>query len=312
MMKHIKILPLFLSLFMLIACSKMEPTQTGYAPVKEGKLFYQVFGEGDPIIVLHGGPGLDQTYLLPQMLTLAKNHKVIFYDQRGSGKSLDTPMTAEYLNFEQFVQDLDALRVDLGLDKITVLGHSWGGVLGMEYASKYPEHVSKLILMSTAPANHQGMMLFMKEYEKRTERIKDEIQPLFDPQEFMKLDASDINYLFKRMFSVYFYQPVTVEMMNINFTLESARGGEIVRQLVREKTLLDPNFDLFPQLKELKIPTLVITGKEDIIPVSISEEIKNAIPGAQLVILGHSAHFPYIEEPDAFFGDVNKFMNNTP
>jgi proline iminopeptidase len=111
------------------------------------KLFSQSFGTGTPIIVVHGGPGLDHAYFLPQMLELAKDHQLIFYDQRGSGKSLETELSPELMNVNQFIQDLEDLRKDLGLNSFVLLGHSWGGELAMHYAVTYPESISALILM---------------------------------------------------------------------------------------------------------------------------------------------------------------------
>jgi hypothetical protein len=110
-MSKIKFMALFLMLACLPGCLNSSKEQIlmfsqnhdqGYVEVKDGKLFYQTFGFGEPIIVLHGGPGMDQGYLLPQMLELAKEHKVTFYDQRGSGKSLDTKIDEKTITINQF------------------------------------------------------------------------------------------------------------------------------------------------------------------------------------------------------------------
>ena len=96
-------------------------SNSGYVAVENGKLFYQKFGSGDPIIVVHGGPGLDQGYLLPQMLELAKDHELIFYDQRGSGHSLEASIDPKYVTADQFAEDLEKLRSKLGLKKIVLI-----------------------------------------------------------------------------------------------------------------------------------------------------------------------------------------------
>ncbi len=95
---------------------------SGYIAVESGRLFYQRFGKGDPIIVVHSGPGLDQGYLLPQMLELAKDHEVIFYDQRGSGRSLEAGIDPKYVSSDQFAKDLESLRLELDLKKVALIG----------------------------------------------------------------------------------------------------------------------------------------------------------------------------------------------
>jgi proline iminopeptidase len=157
----------------------MHSSKSGYIDVQDGKLFYSSFGKGDPIIVVHGGPGLDQGYLLPQMLELAKDHELIFYDQRGSGRSLEASIEPKYASSEQFAQDLEMLRLKLGLKKITLVGHSWGGFLSMSYAIKYPNNVSSLILIGSTPPDYKGQKAFSDEFNKRTQLIKNNIAPLF-------------------------------------------------------------------------------------------------------------------------------------
>lgn len=159
-------------LCVLVGCANPnKQPNSGYVAVDQGKLFYQSVGAGStPIIVLHGGPGmLDSSSLMPQMLELAKNQQVIFYDQLGSGKSSETKMGTNYFTTTQFVKDLEALRRSLGFKKFIIVGHSWGGLLAMNYAIQHPEHVSGLILMSTAPADYKGQLAFAN---KVTEKYK--------------------------------------------------------------------------------------------------------------------------------------------
>ena len=138
--------------------------QSGYVSVDGAKLYYQTIGKGTPVIMLHGGPGLDHTYFLPQMRKIGEKHQAVFYDQRGSGKSESTSLDSKDININQFVQDLEHLRQALGYEKVTVLGHSWGGLLAMNYAIKYPEHTKALILMNSAPATMGGWTAFEKEF----------------------------------------------------------------------------------------------------------------------------------------------------
>lgn len=126
----------------------------GFVEAKNGRIYYQIVGKGDPVIVIHGGPGLDQGYLLPGMALLAKNHQVIFYDQCGSGRSSISVIDEQHINDEQFVEDLETLRKALGHPKITLVGHSLGGLLAMRYAIKYSSNVKKNGIDEYTPSHH--------------------------------------------------------------------------------------------------------------------------------------------------------------
>lgn len=290
--------------------AQFKSQRSGFVQVDQGKLYYQSFGSGTPIIVLHGGPGLDQTYLLPQMLALAKDHEVIFYDQRGSGKSLDTSVTPTLINTMQFVKDLDALRVHLGLNKVILLGHSWGGFLAMNYAIKYPDHVSALILMNTGPADFKGQKAFAQEYAKRTQSIKNEISAFSDEKAFEKLSADKINKMYKALFTVYFYNPKDVSELTLNMSEGSDKSGYKVLKVMSDTSWLKPETNLFPQLEKLNVPTLIIHGQEDIIPLWTAKKIKDAIPQAQMITLEECGHFSYIEKPDQLFSRIDLFLSD--
>lgn len=143
--------------------SSVTQHQQGFVKVKDGSLYYDEIGQGIPIIVVHGGPGLDHGYLQPQLSQLAANHKLIFYDQRGSGKSLETPLDEEYINIHQFVEDIEDLRKSLGLNKFVLMGQSWGGLLAMQYAVDHQDHLMGLILLDSAPADYKGQKAFIDE-----------------------------------------------------------------------------------------------------------------------------------------------------
>lgn len=277
------------------------PTSSGYVPVTSGKIYYERYGKGDPILVLHGGPGLDQSYLKPQLLQLAKGHEVIFYDQRGSGKSLDTVIDRSVINFVQFTDDVEAVRKALKLDKIILFGHSWGGVLAMNYAIKYPQHISRMILADSTPADFAGIMAAAAEVDKRITPIKDQIEPLNNYDELKKLSSEQINALYRKAFSVYMNNPHDVKNLSLNMSVESALSGFEVQELIKQ----DMFINLIPQLQQLNIATTVIIGEQDIVPMWTAEAIVNAIPNAKLVKIAECGHFPYIEKPEEFFAALD-------
>jgi proline iminopeptidase len=134
----------------------------GYAPVEGAAHYFRDVGHGLPIIVLHGGPSFDHTYFLPDLDRLATGFRLIYYDQRGRGKSAQNVQPAD-VSIQSEIADLETLRASVGLERIALLGHSWGGLLAMEYTLRHPEHVSHLILMNTAPASYDDCALFVRE-----------------------------------------------------------------------------------------------------------------------------------------------------
>lgn len=123
----------------------------GFVPVDKAGLYFREIGQGPPIVVLHGGPDFDLNYLLPEMDRLSAAFRLIYYDQRGRGRSA-ARVRPEDVSIESEARDLERVREYFQLESLAVLGHSWGGVLAMEYALRHPRRVSHLILMNTAPA----------------------------------------------------------------------------------------------------------------------------------------------------------------
>ncbi|MCL5260930.1 MAG: alpha/beta fold hydrolase [Gammaproteobacteria bacterium] len=277
-----------------------------YISVKHGKIFYQKFGAGSPIVILHGGPGLDQSYLLPQMLELSKDHEIIFYDQRGSGKSLNTPLTLDYINIDQFYDDLEALRKRLGLKQFILLGHSWGSTLAMYYAAKYPNYISKLILLNSAPVNFVGLRMLMSEFKKRTIPINNKITALTNYNEFEKLNTQEVINLYRILFSVYFYDASKVNKLTLQMNKVSAVSGFKVMDLISASQ--GPDFNLLPILKTIKAPTLIVHGAEDIMPTQIAQQINDGIPNSQLVYLPECGHFSFVEQPTGLFAAIQQFL----
>src|SRR5689334_22755195 len=132
-------------------------------PVTGAELYAREIGEGPAIIVLHGGPDFDHTYLLPELDRLADRYRLIYYDQRGRGRSA-AHVRPEEVTLASDLDDLDKVREHFGLKAPALLGHSWGTVLALEYALRHPDRVSRLILMNPAPASAADVVVFRKAY----------------------------------------------------------------------------------------------------------------------------------------------------
>src|SRR5215211_5477642 len=151
------------------------PAREGYVDAGVGvRLFYRIVGAGqDTVVVLHGGPGFSMSYLAADLETLAARHVLIFYDQRGTGRStLVTDSTS--LDGQRFAEDLEAVRTHFGVQRLTLLGHSWGGGVAALYASRYPERVGRLLLVDAIPATRalfiKGRAILMGRMDSVTQR----------------------------------------------------------------------------------------------------------------------------------------------
>ncbi len=122
--------------------------EEGFVDANGLLLYYKAIGQGAPLVILHGGPGASHEYFLPYLLPLARTNRVIFLDERGSGRSQKLEDPAGY-TVENMVEDVEAIRKALNLGKINLLGHSYGGVLAQAYALKYQQNLNHLILAST-------------------------------------------------------------------------------------------------------------------------------------------------------------------
>ena len=158
--------------------------------------FIEKMGEGEPLLVLHGGPGLFHDYLVPHFESLAADYQIIFYDQRGCGRT-DFPKDTSTINIENYIEDLEAIRKHLKLEKLNLVGHSWGALLAMNYAKKYPKNLNRLVLISPAPGNSDYFdQTFSNMQHKRTEEDTKELVQTMMSNEFEKRD--------KEVFKSYF------------------------------------------------------------------------------------------------------------
>lgn len=272
-------------------------------------LYYEIHGEGRPVILLNGGPGFSHEYLLP-IVDLLPGFRLIFYDQRGTGQSEKSP-SSEY-TVPANVNDLERLAQALKLDRFVLLGHSWGGMLAQAYTLDHPERVERLILADTfsSTSDVQATMQRMRAAvspETRAVYEKWERAGLYNgrdryPEEYQA--ALDLAY-----------EPVTISVPPPPAMQEmfSKVAYDVYRVMWGEEsefkltgTLVD--FNAKPRLGEIQAPALVIAGASDMPTVGMAQAMAQAIPNARLEIFEHSRHFPFIEEPEKFARVMNEFL----
>jgi proline iminopeptidase len=265
-------------------------------------LFTRHVGAGPLVVVLHGGPGAQHDYLLPQYDRLAHGRTLFYYDQRGGGRS---PVDREVpVGWREHVADLEALRVALGLERLTLCGYSWGGLLAVLYLLEHPDRVERLALVSPASITAQ----LRDEFERRfAERMSaPEIVRAREALRSSGLRERDPGAYQKRAFelSVAGYFRDVADARQLTPFRVTARTQQAVWSSLGE-------FDLRPQLRATssrvpRPPSLIIHGTFDPIPIEGSRELAGFLQ-ANLVELP-VGHCPHVEATDDFVTALNGFL----
>lgn len=311
------LLPLLLLLCaMPRVCSAQEAAGEGYVRTADGvRLFYKVVGSGkETLVAVHGGPGNSLESIRADLEPLAKNRRVIYYDQRGGGRS-DLLRGRDKLAISKHVADLEAVRAHFKLGKMTLLGNSWGGLLVGFYAAAHPDRVERMVLHSPAPPTRAFIVEMAEEIQSRARsRYTAEQQRRFaivsNPRNWVTADEPGaLCREFARL--VLDLYVVNAESMK-RFKGDVCAGPE---DAVRYQQVVNSqiwsslgDWDLTASLGAVKAPVLVIHGEADPIPVESSEAWARAFPNAQLLLVKGAGHVPQVEQPEVFFGAVGAFL----
>ena len=302
MKKHLSILVLLLGSVTLPA-QKVTHVK-GVAHTDQVDIAYETLGTQGaalPIIAINGGPGLSHSYMVQNDLweRIARNRLVVFYDQRGIGASKRVQPGAPQ-SMEAQVADLDAVRQALGLNKVAVLGDSYGGLVAMAYAAAHPEHVAKLILSDSPGPNWNSIVRVLPQVFPDVEEQNEK-----DAQSLGSNTEAAARTGLRNHFRMLFYSP---EKRDAYMNRMGDLGFEpAVGAAVREATT---DLDLTARLADFKFPTLVINGRFDMNVAPLTAwQLAHAIPGAKLVFFEHSGHLPSYEEPERYVSVLEDFLN---
>lgn len=286
-------------------------------PVSGAKLYARVVGQGPPILVLHGGPDFDHAYLLPELDRWRDGYRLVYYDQRGRGRSAEG-VRPEDVTLESEIRDLDEVRRHFGLETAALLGHSWGAVLALEYALRHPTRVSHLILMNPAPVSLSDLALLRESYLEKLGAEMDRQREILASAGYQAGDPEAVTARYRIHFLPALkrhddYERLMARMREAFF--RQGAEGIVKARAVEDRLYRDTRerdgYDLLPELRALDIPTLVVTGEDDFIPVVLAEHMAEAIPDAMLVTIADCGHFAYLECGDEARDAVDDFMGET-
>jgi proline iminopeptidase len=302
------------------AQSAVYPQQEGYVDAHGVLIYYKTLGVGPPLVVLHGGPGASHDYFLPHLLPLARTHRLIFIDERGSGRSQRLQDTSLY-TVEGDVEDIEAVRLALHLGKISLLGHSCGGVLAQAYALKYKQNLSHLILNSTfASTREMNAVLAREKAAMPADKLKRlnelEAAGLFGKGELWERGRYLAEYETLAWGPGYFpflygarpdsnYDPAAGNAP-INWELYRAMWGS------DGEFIIDGNLksvEYVDRLPTIHVPTLIVVGDHDECDPSLSKEMHEKIANSKLVILPNSGHMNFVDQPEMWQKAVEGFLS---
>jgi proline-specific peptidase len=291
------------------------PSEEGFISFREYKVWYCMVGDIEqkgklPLLCLHGGPGASHDYLEPLEAMASAGRRVIFYDQLGCGNS-DQPHESSLWTIELFVAELAALRQALKLDRVHLLGQSWGGMLAMEYALTQPAGLASLILADSLASTSQWMV--------EANRLRSELPP--DVQETLlkhEREGTTDHPAYQEAMMVFYRRHLcrletwpdclnrTFEKLGKNPEVYNTMWGP--SEFSATGTLSDWN--IVQRLKEIRVPTLILSGRYDEATPLVSETVHHGISGSKWVIFEHSSHMPHIEEPERYIEVLNQFLGD--
>jgi pimeloyl-ACP methyl ester carboxylesterase len=262
----------------------------GYVPFHGYRTWYRIIGEPAagtlPLLCLHGGPGSSHYYFTRIEALADEGRQIVLYDQLGCGES-DRPDDDSLWTVDLFVSEVQAVRDALGLDRVHLLGTSWGGMLAQEYALTQPAGLESLVLSSTLASSDQWVA--------ETQELLAELGPDAGEDEFMAAHFIRLDP-----------PPPELELWKAkrNLKVYEAMWGP------NEWTCTGrlAGWDIRDRLAEIRIPTLVVRGAYDMCTAPIAQTLVDGIAGSEYVVMEHSAHAPVVEEPERYRAVVGDFL----
>lgn len=304
------------------AAASVYFTQEGFVDANGIMIYYKTLGRGEPLLIVHGGPGASHDYFLPYLLPLARHHRLVFIDERGSGRSQPLENPSGY-TIENMVEDVETVRQALNLGKISLLGHSYGGALAQAYALKYQRNLSHLILASTWSSTKAMNEVFVRMKQKMSPELRERIdkmeaESLFGHGKDYEKNRYTNDYMIAAWGEGYFpyiyqnhpdpnYDPIDQGKMSWDLYREMwGSHGEFV---------IDGNLksvEYTDRLKTITVPTLILAGDHDECDPSLSQAMHEKIAGSKLVIFPKAGHMTFVDQNGMFVKAVEDFLHPQP
>ncbi len=279
--------------------------QDGAIPRDGFSLHYRTEGTGTPIVFLSGGPGLNVDYFIRAAELFPGSYQRIYLEQRGTGRSRPAKLTSEMMTLVNMVDDLEALRTHLKLERIILAGHSWGGMLAMAYGAAHPDRVDRLILIDSGGPTSEFRQWFSANIEARLHTEDREARDYWAAAVKRGVDPDKVMTESSRaILPAYFYD--RAKGLAVAASMPDGRSHSDASRLLDED--LQKSYDLRDALPKLSRPVLIIHGHQDPIGDKTAEDIHALIPSSTLRYINQCGHFPWIEQPEEMRSIIAKFL----
>lgn len=282
-----------------------------------GRLAYFAAGLGEPVVFVSGGPGDSHAYLRPVAATFTTRYRCVLYDQRGTGQSVHD-LSAQTLNVDALVRDLDYLRERLGIPRFRMVGHSWGATLALLYAIRHPDRVSHLVLIGMGPLSDEAAAVASANL----------VRPLteFERQEFAQLGlarqealgqgnmprAWDLHVLAMAYRARgWFYDAGAAARFVSEYAASQDHTNFTVHQLINASAQTIDWTSAIAQCRPT-FRTLVLYGRQDFEPIEQAFQLQSQWPHVSVRLINRAGHLPWREQPDEFHQTVRQFLRSDP
>ncbi|MBT8399224.1 MAG: alpha/beta hydrolase [Rhodothermia bacterium] len=295
--------------FFLLSCSLLASHPAlaqvvGQVDRGDVAIHYQVFGEGFPVVLLSGGPGASSTALMPIARKLDDEYKVVLIDQRGTGLSQLAVLDSTTITLKNYVEDVEAVRRHLGIERWLIIGHSWGGGLAMAVTAAHPRHSAGMVLIGSI-----GIDLEYLDYAfdnlNYSESDLATLKFWSDPERRAADPERAAYEYYRALLPSRLYR--STDMLQILENLVVEQDFSTIAPLMT-KDLIRVGYDLRPALRAYEGPVLVLQGRQGFLGGRTAEKIVQTIPNAEIAFIEKCGHFPFVEQPEAFFASLAGFL----
>lgn len=294
--------------FLLVFTALQLNAQTeGYSPNIDGtQTFYKIYGKGEPLLIINGGPGMNSNGFEFLAKSLGEKYQTIVYDQRGTGKSTLKELNSETITMKLMAEDIESLRKHLKIEKWSILGHSFGGIMVAHYATMYPESIQKIVFSASG-----GIDLGLTTYVSTNITSK-----------LSKIERDSLNYFSAKIAAgdtskktllgrgralapAYLYNKKYVPILAERLTQGNSRINELVWD-----DLNKIKFDCKPKLKDFTQPVLIIQGKQDVIKPETAEIAHKILKNSKVIFLDNCGHYGWLDAEKEYFNALFDFLKS--
>ncbi len=297
----------FIILSLLLCISSCNSQNADFAiSTDKTHIHFKTFGTGKPLLLINGGPGMNSNGFQSLAEKLGNTNLSIIYDQRGTGKSILNVLDSSTITMKLMIDDIESIRKKMKIEKWSILGHSFGGMVASYYTTLYPEHIDKIILSSSGGIDLD--LLTYVQTEINSKLSKDDL----DSVNYWtnKISEGDTSHYAKLERGRHLAPAYVIDKNFIPAIAERlTQGNPTVSQLIWTD-LAKMNFNCENKLRSFNKPVLIIQGKHDIIKAETAEKAHKVLSNSKIVFLEHCIHYGWLDNEESYFQNINDFLSS--